>query len=142
MRDMVQPVTMEINRMSEGYTLRAPTVERASAKRQKLTPPPPLTGRTVALLGIGKERSDECLDSLEQMLPARGHTVRRYAKPSPFKQAAAAQCAALGFAPAIVWVPHPIQNRSAAELAPSADDALAPILAPLAAGPAPAALAQ
>jgi uncharacterized cupin superfamily protein len=33
-----------------------------------------------------------------------------------FQQAAAAQGSALGFAPAIVWTAHPIQNRTADEL--------------------------
>ena len=37
----------------------------------------------MALLDIGKERSDEFLDSIESMLTGRGLTVRRYAKPSP-----------------------------------------------------------
>jgi hypothetical protein len=42
-----------------------------------------------------------------------------------FKQAAAAQAGALGFAPAIVWTEHPIQNRTAGELR-----ALAAVAAP------------
>ena len=33
-----------------------------------------------------------------------------------FKPAAVAQAAALGFAPHIVWVDHPIQNRTTDEL--------------------------
>lgn len=35
---------------------------------------------------------------------------------------------ALGFAAALVWVPHPIQNRTGAELAAIADAALERIL--------------
>jgi len=35
---------------------------------------------------------------------------------------------ALGFDPAIVYVPHPIQNRTAAELAALADVAIVPAL--------------
>jgi hypothetical protein len=46
-----------------------------------------------------------------------------------FKQAAAAQGGALGFAPAIVWTPHPIQNRSSDELAALAAEAAPQILA-------------
>jgi len=46
-----------------------------------------------------------------------------------FRQAAAAQAKALGFEPALVWVPHPIQNRSAKELAALADSTVEPILA-------------
>lgn len=48
-----------------------------------------------------------------------------------FKDAVAAQSRALGFDPAIVYVPHPIQNRTAAELAALADAAMAPALAKL-----------
>ena len=52
-----------------------------------------------------------------------------------FKDAAAAQADSLGFEPAIVWVPHPIQNRGAEELKQIAADAMAPILAKLTAAP-------
>lgn len=52
-----------------------------------------------------------------------------------FRDAAAAQADSLGFEPAIVWVPHPIQNRSAEELKQIAADAMAPILAMLTAEP-------
>ena len=45
-----------------------------------------------------------------------------------FKQAAAAQAGALGFEPAIVWTPHPIQNRTADELAELAKAAAPEIL--------------
>ena len=48
-----------------------------------------------------------------------------------FKDAAAAQSNSLGFEPAIVCVPHPIQNRSAEELRQIAEDAMEPILAML-----------
>ncbi|MFT5449497.1 MAG: hypothetical protein ACI9DC_004693 [Gammaproteobacteria bacterium] len=69
--------------MSENYILRDPTSEQGSTRRQRLTPPPTLAGETIALLDIGKERSDEFLDSIEALLSERGHTVRRYAKPFP-----------------------------------------------------------
>ena len=45
-----------------------------------------------------------------------------------FADAATAQAKAIGFMPGIVYVPHPIQNRTAAELARIADDAIEPIL--------------
>ena len=45
-----------------------------------------------------------------------------------FRPAAAAQAEALGFEPALVWVPHPIQNRTVDELAAIADDAITSIL--------------
>ena len=46
-----------------------------------------------------------------------------------FQEAAAAQSASLGYEPAIVWVPHPIQNRTARELEELAEAAIEPILA-------------
>lgn len=52
-----------------------------------------------------------------------------------FREAASAQANSLGFEPAIVWVPHPIQNRSAEELKAIAEQAFAPVLAMLTAGP-------
>ena len=69
--------------MSPSYTLRDPTAETGSTMRQRLAPPASLDGRTIALLDIGKERSDEFLDHVEALLTGRGHAVRRYAKPSP-----------------------------------------------------------
>ena len=48
-----------------------------------------------------------------------------------FKDAITAQSRALGFDPAIVYVPHPIQNRTADELAALADAAIEPVLAQL-----------
>ena len=46
-----------------------------------------------------------------------------------FKPAAAAQARALGLEPAVAWVPHPIQNRTAAELEAVADGVLEEVLA-------------
>lgn len=45
-----------------------------------------------------------------------------------FRDAVETQAQALGFEPAIVYVPHPIQNRTAAELRKIADDAIEPAL--------------
>ena len=45
-----------------------------------------------------------------------------------FADAIEVQAKALGFDPAIVYVPHPIQNRTADELARIADDAIEPML--------------
>ena len=47
---------------------------------------------------------------------------------SEFVDAAAAQSRALGFDPAMVFVPHPIQNRTDAEMRMLADEALGAIL--------------
>ena len=51
-----------------------------------------------------------------------------------FRQAAAAQSASLGFEPAIVWVPHPIQNRTDEEIVAIADGAMDEIVERLATG--------
>ena len=53
---------------------------------------------------------------------------------SEFIDAAAAQCKTLGFDPAMVFVPHPIQNRTDAEMRTLADEALGEILRLLCAG--------
>ena len=45
-----------------------------------------------------------------------------------FQPAAAAQSASLGYEPAIVWVPHPIQNRTDEEIRAIADVAMDEIL--------------
>lgn len=52
-----------------------------------------------------------------------------------FKVGAAVQAKALGLDPAIVWVPHPIQNRLPEELAAIADAAIAPLLERIGAAP-------
>ena len=44
-----------------------------------------------------------------------------------FNPAAAAQSRSLGFEPEIIWVEHPIQNRSKDELQEIAYDAFTPI---------------
>ena len=51
-----------------------------------------------------------------------------------FRDAAAAQSRSLAFEPAIVWVEHPIQNRTAEELEALADGAIEGILGMLVAG--------
>ena len=45
-----------------------------------------------------------------------------------FREAAAAQSQSLGYEPAIVWVPHPIQNRTDEELFTIADEAMKEIV--------------
>jgi hypothetical protein len=45
-----------------------------------------------------------------------------------FVEAVDVQAKALGFEPAVLYVPHPIQNRTAEELARIADDAIEPAL--------------
>jgi len=45
-----------------------------------------------------------------------------------FTQAVDAQSKALGFEPAVLYVPHPIQNRTAEELRKIADEIVEPAL--------------
>ena len=45
-----------------------------------------------------------------------------------FTDAVTTQSKALGFEPAVLFVPHPIQNRTAEELARIADDTIEPAL--------------
>ena len=156
--------------MNAVVKLRDPTPEQASACRGRKAAPADLTGRTVALMDIGKMRGSEYIDRLEALLNARGIATRRYAKPTntrtapvpllqaiatecdavvialsdcgsctscsthdlndldlrgvpgvsvlteEFRDAFAKQCAAIGYAGASVFVPHPMQNRTTAEL--------------------------
>ena len=46
----------------------------------------------------------------------------------PFREAADAQSTALGFSPARVFVPHPIQDRTDEEMQALADDAIERIM--------------
>jgi len=45
-----------------------------------------------------------------------------------FRDAVDTQSQALGFEPAVLYVPHPIQNRTPEELAKLADDVIEPAL--------------
>lgn len=51
-----------------------------------------------------------------------------------FREAAAHQSRSLGFEPAIVWVSHPVQNRTRDELAALAEDAVVPVVTALTGG--------
>jgi len=68
-----------------------------------------------------------------QDLDARGVAGAMIAT-TAFIDAAAAQSRSLGFEPAIVWVPHPIQDRTDEEIHAIADDALDGVLAALTSG--------
>jgi hypothetical protein len=46
-----------------------------------------------------------------------------------FIDGVAAQSDSLGFEPAVVYVPHPIQNRTKAEIEAIADEAFAKVMA-------------
>jgi hypothetical protein len=45
-----------------------------------------------------------------------------------FTDAVAVQSKAIGFEPAVIFTPHPIQNRTADELKKIADDVVEPVL--------------
>jgi hypothetical protein len=51
-----------------------------------------------------------------------------------FRDAVEAQAKALGFDPAVLYVPHPIQNRTPEELKKIADDIIEPALKMLTSG--------
>ena len=68
-------------------TLYDPTGETAPTQRSRLTPPGNLDGKTVMLFDIGKTRSDEFLDYLDDLLTARGLNTARIAKPTNAKTA-------------------------------------------------------
>lgn len=69
--------------------MRDPTAETSPLKRPRLKPPASLDGLTIGLFDIGKARSDEFLNQVEQRLAERGLKVRRYAKPTNAKVAPA-----------------------------------------------------
>jgi hypothetical protein len=73
--------------MIESQILLDPTAEVSPAKRQRVTPPDSLEGKTIALLDIGKRRGNVFLDRLEECMAERGLTVKRYAKPTNTKVA-------------------------------------------------------
>jgi hypothetical protein len=68
-------------------TLLDPTGEHQVTVRKKAPRPVTLEGRTVGLLDIGKARGDVFLNRLDELLSARGITVKRYAKPTPSRLA-------------------------------------------------------
>ena len=169
--------------MKPGPTMRDPTGETASDLRPRVAPLAHLTGKTIALMDIGKMRGDEFIDRLEQLCRARGIATCRYKKPTntrvapremidaiakschaviialsdcgsctscsthdlndldrkglpgvsvlteEFRQAFASQKSALGLDAASIYVPHPMQNRTTAELHRFAEEVFTKILA-------------
>lgn len=69
------------------YVMRDPTAETAAVQRERRPPPTDLTGKTVALLSISKERSDEFMDALEPHIRAAGVETFRIKKPTHTKPA-------------------------------------------------------
>ena len=73
--------------MTDATTLLDPTGERSPVTRARTARPATLDGLTVGLLDITKARGDVFLDHLATTLEARGHTVKRFAKPTFTKPA-------------------------------------------------------
>ena len=73
--------------MTYPIVLHDPTSELSPTVRTRLAPPTTLEGKTVALLDIGKIRSDEFLDHVQTRLVSRGLDVLRTAKPTNAKAA-------------------------------------------------------
>ncbi len=67
--------------------MRDPTAETAGIKRARVQPLPTLDGKTVALFDIGKARTEEFLNYLEEELGGRGIRTRRFGKPTNAKVA-------------------------------------------------------
>ena len=168
--------------MKPGRIMRDPTAETASELRVRVAPLASFSGKTIALMDIGKMRGDEFIDRLEQLCRARGVNTRRYKKPTntrvapremisdiakncqavvialsdcgsctscsthdlndldkkglpgvsvlteEFRQAFESQKSAIGLAAASVYVPHPMQNRTMAELHAFAEQSIDAIL--------------
>ena len=69
------------------YVMRDPTAETAAAMRERRAPPEDLSGATIGLLSISKERSAEFLDAVEKRFSARGLQVLRFSKATHTKPA-------------------------------------------------------
>jgi hypothetical protein len=72
---------------NDPYIMRDPTAESSPIMRERLAPPASLAGKTVGLLSISKERSDEFLDTVAKALSGQGITVERFIKPTHTKPA-------------------------------------------------------
>lgn len=168
--------------MRGNISLRDPTAETSSVLRPRAQPLTQLSGKTVALMDIGKMRGDEFIDRLEQLCRERGVATRRYKKPTntrvapremiadisancqaviialsdcgsctscsthdlndldklglagvsvlteEFHQAFEQQKSAIGLDAAAIYVPHPMQNKTTAELHAFAEQSVDRIL--------------
>ncbi|MDE2976450.1 MAG: hypothetical protein OXU63_02890 [Acidobacteriota bacterium] len=90
-------------------TLIDPTNEAAPAARTAAPRLESLGGKTIALLDISKARGDVFLDRVEERIASRGANVLRFTKPT-FSE--------------VVYVRHPIQDRTDDEMADIADQAV------------------
>ena len=67
--------------------MRDPTPETSPLRRPRLNPPRSLNGLTVGLFDIGKTRTKEFLDRVEQRLRERNIQTARFGKPTNAKLA-------------------------------------------------------
>lgn len=67
--------------------LHDPTSERAPVDRARVSPSLALDQATIALLDLGKIRSDDFLDTIEVAMHERGLKTLRFAKPTNAKPA-------------------------------------------------------
>ncbi len=68
-------------------TLYDPTSELEPLVRRRLAPPSSLSEKVVGLMEIGKRRSDEFMDYVQEELALRGIAARRFAKPTNARRA-------------------------------------------------------
>ena len=73
--------------MSTANWMRDPTAETSAVKRPRKAPPQSLDGLTIGLFDIGKTRTKEFLDRVEQRLKERGLKTVRCGKPTNAKVA-------------------------------------------------------
>ena len=73
--------------MQKPQFLRDPTSEASTTLRKPTCFPENIEKRTIALLDIAKERSNEFLDHIESKFTEKGIGVRRYRKASNSKNA-------------------------------------------------------
>ena len=73
--------------MTGMHWMRDPTPESSPLKRPRLKPPRSLDGLTVGLFDIGKTRTKEFLDRVEQRLHERSIKTARFGKPTNAKVA-------------------------------------------------------
>ena len=85
--------------MTEDLILLDPSPERSPVARARRPRRASISGARFGLLDINKARGNIFLDRIEELLKARGHGVKRYAKarfsivaPTELKQRIAAEC--------------------------------------------------
>ena len=78
---------MTLETTAARYELLDPTAETSAVQRDRTPPLEDLRGARIGLVSISKERSDEFVDHLEDLLVDRGLEVERFRKPTHTKPA-------------------------------------------------------